>query len=186
MANLYTSGRFQGLDSAGIPLSGGQLFTYSAGTLTAKATYTTQAGTVANANPVVLDSAGRASVWLDGGTYRMILKTATGVTITDDDNISKAGDSQQINVRDFGAVLDGETDDLAAFNLAIASIPSGESREILVDGIAYLSAATTNGGRIPDWIFPPGCGIAATPGSGVGGEIHVLQHQIDDIVLQQR
>ena len=87
MANLYTSGRFQGFDSAGDPLAGGLLYSYLAGTLTPKSTYTTQGGTVANANPVVLDSAGRKPVWLGSGGYRMILKTSEGVTVSDDDGI---------------------------------------------------------------------------------------------------
>lgn len=88
MATLFTEGKFQGLDSSGNPLSGGKLYTYEAGTLTNKATYTTQAGTVANANPVVLDSSGRAAVWLGSGAYRMILKTSADVTVWDTDNIS--------------------------------------------------------------------------------------------------
>ena len=88
MSNLYTAGRFQGLDAAGNPLSGGLLWTYVAGTLTPQATYTTADLDVPNTNPVVLDSSGRAPVWLGDGIYRMILRTADGVTVTDDDDIS--------------------------------------------------------------------------------------------------
>lgn len=88
MASLFTSGRYQGFDSAGVPLSGGKLWTYAAGTLTPLATYTTQSGGIENSNPVTLDSAGRAPVWLSSSSYRMILKSSAGSTITDDDNIS--------------------------------------------------------------------------------------------------
>lgn len=90
MASLFVDGRFQGLDSAGIPVSAGLLYSYAAGTLSPLSTYTTQAGDVANANPVVLDSAGRASVWLGASSYRVILKTSAGVTLWDTDNISAA------------------------------------------------------------------------------------------------
>lgn len=88
MASLFTDGKFQAFDDNGDPLSGGKLYSYTAGTLTAKSTYTTHAGNVANANPVVLDSEGRASVWLGTGSYRFILKDSADVTIWDEDPIS--------------------------------------------------------------------------------------------------
>lgn len=75
-----------------------------------------------------------------------------------------------VNVRGFGAVLDGTTDDLAAFNAAIQSVPSGSGVEIVVDGPAYLSAATTNSGRYPKFIFTNGGGICSTSGGALGSE----------------
>jgi hypothetical protein len=90
MASLFSDGKFQGFDSSGNPLSAGKLCSYAAGTLTPLATYTTQAGDVANAVEVTLDSAGRASVWLGAVSYRMILKNSAGTTIWDVDNISPA------------------------------------------------------------------------------------------------
>ena len=86
MASLFTSGRYQGFDGA-VPAAGGLLYTYAAGTTTLLATYTTQAGNVPNANPVVLDASGRAPVRLGASSYRMVLKSSLGVTISDDDNI---------------------------------------------------------------------------------------------------
>jgi hypothetical protein len=88
MPTNYVAGRFQAFDSNGDPLAGGKLYSYVAGTLTPQATYTTSALSTQNANPVELDSQGRATVWLsDLLRYRMILTTAGDVTITDDDNI---------------------------------------------------------------------------------------------------
>ena len=87
MASLFTSGRYQGFDGA-VPAAGGLLYTYVAGgTTTPLATYTTQALNVPNANPVVLDASGRAPVRLGASSYRMVLKSSLGVTISDDDNI---------------------------------------------------------------------------------------------------
>jgi hypothetical protein len=63
------------------PLAGGLLYSYAAGTTTPKATYTDSTGAVANANPVVLDAAGYADVWLGEGDYKLELKTAAGVTV---------------------------------------------------------------------------------------------------------
>lgn len=51
-------------DDDGNPLSGGKVFTYAAGTLNPKSTWTDRAGTTLNSNPITLDSAGRADIWL--------------------------------------------------------------------------------------------------------------------------
>ena len=78
----------QFIDANGNPLSGGKLYTYAAGTTTPLATYTTSAGTITNANPVILDSAGRASVWLAAGVYKFVLKDSTDVLVYTTDNIT--------------------------------------------------------------------------------------------------
>lgn len=78
-------------DANGIPLAGGKLYTYAAGTTTPLATYTAYAGTVPNANPVILDSAGRASVWLGAGSYKFILRDSTDVLVYTTDNIVNSG-----------------------------------------------------------------------------------------------
>ena len=122
MASNYTSGRFQGLDSSGNPLSGGSLYTYAAGTLNALATYTTQSGSVANANPVVLDSSGRAPVWLGSASYRMVLKNSAGTTITDDDNINNNGTSVSLDA--FGGDPTGVADSSAAVVAAVDALPA--------------------------------------------------------------
>lgn len=62
--NLSPLLRQRFFDVNGLPLAGGQLFTYAAGTTTPQATYSNQTGT-ANANPVVLDAYGYADVWVD-------------------------------------------------------------------------------------------------------------------------
>ena len=85
--NFFDGGK-QISDSAGLPLNGGKCNFYEPGTTTLKTTYTTSAISVANANPVVLDSAGRANIWLNGN-YRVIVKDSTGATtIYDEDNIN--------------------------------------------------------------------------------------------------
>lgn len=80
----------QFFDNNGVPLNGGLLYTYQAGSTTALTTYTDINGTIANANPIVLDAAGRSSneVWLTYGyNYKFVLKTSAGVTIGTYDNI---------------------------------------------------------------------------------------------------
>jgi hypothetical protein len=76
------------LDANGAPLVGGKLYTYAAGTTTPQVTYTDFGGGTANANPVILDSRGEASVWLGTALYKMALYSATDVLIWTVDNIS--------------------------------------------------------------------------------------------------
>lgn len=84
--------KFREFDNNGVPLNGGQLFSYIAGTSTPQATYTDQSGGTPNANPVVLDSAGRASVWLDPTlAYKFILKDSLSNLIWTVDQVSSAG-----------------------------------------------------------------------------------------------
>lgn len=80
--------KYRALDANGDPLSGGKLYTYAAGTSTPLATYTTRAGNVANANPVVLDANGEADVWLASGVdYKFVLKNSADVVQLTEDNI---------------------------------------------------------------------------------------------------
>ena len=90
MANLTPFPKFRAFDSNGDPLSGGKVNTYEPGTLTPKASYTTQAGDVANANPVILDANGEADIWLTG-PYRIILANSADVQQWDIDNINVSG-----------------------------------------------------------------------------------------------
>ena len=81
---------WQFFDANGDPLSGGLLYTYAAGTTTPAVTYTSASGATANANPIVLNSAGRppSEVWLNSSdTYKFALKTAANVDIWTMDNI---------------------------------------------------------------------------------------------------
>jgi hypothetical protein len=69
---------FRAFDDAGAPLAGGKLYTYAAGTTTPKVTWSDAAGTIANTNPVVLDTTGSATVRLDPGFYDFVLTDAFG------------------------------------------------------------------------------------------------------------
>ena len=60
--------------AAGVPLVGGQLFTYASGTTTPLATYTDSTGNTTNTNPVILDSRGEANVWFGPSRYTLLLK----------------------------------------------------------------------------------------------------------------
>lgn len=57
---------FRAFDANGEPLAGGKLHTFEEGSSTPKGAFTDGGGLVSATNPVVLDSAGRAEVWLQG------------------------------------------------------------------------------------------------------------------------
>ncbi len=68
----------QFFDNSGNPLSGGKLFFYVPSSSTKKDTYTDSTKNTANANPYILDSAGRVSsgIFLDG-SYDMKVSAST-------------------------------------------------------------------------------------------------------------
>ena len=78
------------LSVTGLPLSGGKLYSYQAGSSTPLATYTTVSGLIANANPIILGTDGRApnEIWLTYGyNYKFILQDSAGGTIATYDDI---------------------------------------------------------------------------------------------------
>jgi hypothetical protein len=85
----------QFFDNNGVPLAGGLIYTYAAGTTTPAVTYTSNSGLTAHANPIVLDAAGRVpggEIWLTLGTsYKFLVKTSANVQIASYDNVSGNG-----------------------------------------------------------------------------------------------
>lgn len=79
----------QFFDSNGNPLNGGKLFTYIAGTTTPQSSYTDSTGSVLNTNPIILNSAGFADIWLDGTKlYKIVAQNSAGVQQWSVDNIA--------------------------------------------------------------------------------------------------
>jgi hypothetical protein len=75
-------------DDYGDELGGGFVYTYEAGTTTPLATYQDLDGLTANANPVELDAAGRATIRVtDGTAYKFIVKDSAGTTVETIDDV---------------------------------------------------------------------------------------------------
>jgi hypothetical protein len=80
----------QFFDDNGVPLAGGLIYTYQAGSSTPLVTYTESGGNIANSNPIVLDASGRTpqQIWLlTGFSYKFVLQNSDGVLIQTLDNI---------------------------------------------------------------------------------------------------
>lgn len=79
---------FKATDNNGLPLVGGLLSTYAAGTTTPQATYTDAGGATPQTNPVVLDENGQAALFLGNLVYKFVLQDANGVIQWTADQIS--------------------------------------------------------------------------------------------------
>jgi hypothetical protein len=123
---------WQFFDNNGVPLAGGLIYTYEAGTTTPQATYTTSAGTVAHPNPIVLNSAGRVpggELWLVIGlNYKFVLQTSTATTIATYDNIYGSG----LRV----AFLNNFTGTGSQTNFTLTVAPSDENNtQVYINGV---------------------------------------------------
>lgn len=106
MPSLMPTGKQQFfIPGTAIPLVGGKLYTYIAGTSSLKTTWQDAAGTIPNTNPITLDSTGSALVFWTGN-YKIVLKDSLGNTVYTVDNYN--------------------TDLAAAFQASVAS-PAGSS-----------------------------------------------------------
>lgn len=86
----------QVMDGNGDPASGWKIYTYAAGSSSLLPTYTDSTGTVANANPIVLDTLGFSpnEIWLTSGlSYQFVLTDADGVEKRTMDDISGVNDT---------------------------------------------------------------------------------------------
>lgn len=79
---LLPNGQQQFADINGAPLAGGSVYFYVPNTTTAKTTYQNMQQTVPNTNPIILNAAGRATIW-GTGAYREIVYDQFGNLIWD-------------------------------------------------------------------------------------------------------
>lgn len=130
--------------SNGVPLAGGKLYSYLAGTTTPATTYTSSSGGTAHTNPIVLDSGGRVpsgEVWLlDNTSYKFLLKDSNDVLIATYDNIVGIN-SNFVNffaLEEVQTATAGQT----VFTLANAYVPGANTLSVFVDGVNQYSGST--------------------------------------------
>lgn len=119
-------------DNNGLPLNGGKIYSYQAGTSTPLATYTSVSGAVSHTNPIVLDSAGRVpggEIWLDySKKYKFIVKTSAEVLLATYDNVGGSFNADPL--------LANFTGNGVQTAFVLASLPSSENNtQIYVNGV---------------------------------------------------
>jgi len=126
----------QFFDANGLPLSGGLIYTYAAGTTTQQATYTSSSGSIAQSNPIVLNASGRVpsgEIWLTANLYyKFVLESSAGVTIGTYDNIYAGGNAiiaSSIIIADFTG-----TGSQTVFTLASAAT-NANTTNIYINGV---------------------------------------------------
>jgi hypothetical protein len=88
MASLTPTPKQQFFDANGNPLVAGKVYTYAGGTTTPIATFTDQAGSSTNTNPIILDARGMANIWLQPTiAYKFLITDSNDVTQYTTDNI---------------------------------------------------------------------------------------------------
>ena len=138
---------WQFFDNNGIPLSGGLIYTYAAGTTTPIVTYTTSLGNIANSNPIVLDSAGRPpnEIWLNNVyNYKFVLQTASAVQIWSMDNLG--GGLPSAGTQSYQTATQGQT----VFT-GLSYVTGNNSLKVFVNGskqIVTLNYTETNSSTV--------------------------------------
>jgi hypothetical protein len=81
---------FQFFTTTGLPLNGGYIYTYQAGSTTPLATYADSAGSALNSNPIQLGTDGRPpnEIWLNSGySYKFVLADSSNSVLQTYDNL---------------------------------------------------------------------------------------------------
>ena len=166
------------LGNTGLPLAGGLLYTYQAGSSTPLATYTDNSGLVPNANPIVLGTDGKtpSEIWLTYGyNYKFVLKDSAGNLINTYDNIYGILGTIPAVASAFTAGM------IMLWSGSIGSIPSGwtlcngsngapdlRNRFVIAAGDAYSVAQT--GGSADSIVVAHNHTVAGTTDStGISG-----------------
>lgn len=162
MATILPLAETQFNDALGVPLAGGSVYFYTPSTTTPKDTYQDANQTIANSNPVILDSAGRAIIF-GSGAYRQVVYDANGNLIWDQ-NTSEA----VVGQASFGGTSTGSA------NAQIVSVGTFSG----ADGSTInFTAGFTNTGSMTIQVGPSGSPIAVLK-NGPSGPVNLVAGDI--------
>lgn len=148
--------RLQFSDANGVPLAGGFLFSYAAGTTTPLATYQDSLGTAANTNPIVLDASGSATVFLSSAAYKIVLQDLNGVVQWTQDNVSAVSQAELAAANSFSS-------------LTVSGAVSIGGAETVAGLLTAASLATTGSAAIGGNLTAPTAAISGN--ASVGGTL---------------
>jgi hypothetical protein len=144
---LMPDPRYCPQDQNGAALSGGFVYTFSAGTSVPLATYTDSSGTVQNTNPVLLDSTGCAQIWLAPQAYDIAvadLNNAQQYKIFNVSNVGQILYNKAVLLAPLGGLIQTINGPLAAtyFQGTTLHTTSPGVRVNLLDPVSTLDTAT--------------------------------------------
>lgn len=128
----------------GIPLSGCKVYTYEPNSNIPKTTWIDIDKTVENTNPILLDAAGEADIFLDG-LYQIVVKDRFGFVVYDVEKTGFEGDEvqQEINKKTVSSVYDYN-------ELSEADVIDGQVVFVKKDGVSGEFACKSNSLKTPD------------------------------------
>jgi hypothetical protein len=194
--SLIPNAKQQFLDANGNPLAGGFVYYYIPSTTTFKNTYQNAALTILNSNPIILDSAGECIAY-GVGSFRQIVTDVNGNLIWDQPTLSLLTNDastviytqgstgsvsrtvtnklqESVSIKDFGAVGDNSTDDTAAIQAALNSIPSTGGSLYINPGTYKISSSLTLLGKSNVNIYGSQMGESVINASLVNGSLFTL------------
>lgn len=175
---------FQAFAPNGQFLVGGQLSTFAAGTSTPQVTYVDSTQTTPNANPIILNSLGQASVWLVGqDVYKLVLKDSAGNQIWSVDNVPGGANFVNIVVNGiagvaltvngansfYSEIINGGSSTGGSFGLQVQAGTNATDTAVNIETKAGAPILVANGqGNVT--IGPPTTGAALTINNVAGGD----------------
>ena len=171
-ASLFIQPDPQFFDNNGVPLAGGVLYFYAAGTSNPKAVYADSGEITSLGTSVTLDSSGRAKIWLDG-YYKVVLNDFLGNLIWTEDNVSSAFSPAAASVSN-SSQWAVQSDTLTYIGATQFSVPGDKTSAYLVGNRIQ---ATVTAGAITGTIT-----VSAAGGSPIKTTVTVLwdlSHALD-------
>ena len=206
--SIFVRPKVAPINAGGVPYSGAKYTFYLTGTSTPASVYTDSALTTPHSNPVVADANGVfAPIWLDGSvSYRARLTTSSDVLIEDVDPVSGLGVTAEGigaalyprtageiaatvtptdyqyppgDVRRYGAVINGSTDDVQAFNNALLS-----GHTVTGPEGTYLIGSPINMQNNPILDLPPGAKLLATIKDWAGTDGVINLRDVSNVIIR--
>jgi len=159
MAFLFDAGIFSVEGLSGEILPGTKLYWYESGTSTPLATYSNEALTTPNANPVLSDSEGRfPSIWLQDASYKLVMELPNGTQRTRDP-IRNPGDGVFVSYTALAATtgsaligFEGRTlADKLVDRVVIQDYMPAAANVVATAAAAALAELTSRGGGVLDF-----------------------------------
>ena len=173
--SLFAGAGAQFLDNNGVILSGGLIYTYTAGTTTPLTTYTSNLGTTAQPNPIVLDASGRipgGELWLTTGFgYKFVTKDSNGVLIGTYDNVPSSAQPPITNDASSIAYEEGSITNAGSFVI-------GETYQITYVGTTNFQLIGATSNTIGLHFIATGVGS----GTGTAEFSRTVQNRLQDFV----